>query len=112
MDDTVTRGRAEYRRRVNDLAAFGHRGSSSHREGQAAAYLVQELQSLGLSAELQPFPGASRMGGRLLIPVLAAAVALAVGWWSALAEVLLAALALSALVHEQMTGRAWLSRPL
>src|SRR4051794_24129490 len=104
MDDTESRGCAEYRRRANDLAAFGHRGSGSHHEGEAAAYLVKELQSLELSPELQPFRGAGRMGGRLLIPVLAAAVALAVGWWSMLAEVLLAALALSALVHEQMTG--------
>lgn len=96
--------------RVRRLAWLGHRGSATAGERAAATLLLRELTGMGLQPSLEPFRGSGSMGARLLVPVLVAAAGAGLGRVSIPAAALLGAVALAALVSEQMTGRAWLTR--
>jgi hypothetical protein len=105
--------RSDFRQRVESLAGQGHRGSATPGEAAAADYLTGVLEAMGLRAGREEFRGSSTMGVRLLVPVFVAAVGLGLAWASGVAALsLLGAVGLAALVHEQMTGRAWLTRPV
>ena len=109
MTPTAETDRARFEERVRTLAAFGHRGSATARERQAAEYLVTELTAAGLRPALEPFCGSGSMGARLLVPVLIAAAGVGLAWHWPAATAALALLALAGLVSEQMTGRSWLT---
>jgi Peptidase family M28 len=104
--------RSRYEQRVRDLAGFGHRGSATKRERQAATYLRGEIRSLGLEAQEERFPGSASLGARLLLHVALAAGGAALLWRAPLAAAALGAAALLSLVMEQTAQRGLLSRCL
>lgn len=104
--------RTRFETRIRRLAAFGHRGSATDREREAADWLAGELRGMGLSPEAEPFAGRRSLGGRLLLHVAVAAAGAAVAWVAPVATVALGALALGSLVYEQMTWGLLLSRLL
>ena len=104
--------RVRYQRRVRELAGMGHRGSGTGQERQAALYLCNELQSLGLEPEIQPFPGRTSFAAPFLLHLGIAAVGLMMLPLARLATALLGALALISLVVEQTTRAHLLSRVL
>lgn len=110
MPDETARERLE--RRVQDLCAPGHRGSATAAERGAAGYLASELRGMGLEPELQPFHGLTTAAWRLLLPVLAAALGLALLWLSPWITVGLGALALASLFVEQTSRGKLLCRLL
>jgi hypothetical protein len=66
--------RAHYRRRIRELEVLKHRGSGTDHERRAADYLVGELKSLGLDADVEPFPGGRSWAWRHLLHVVVAAL--------------------------------------
>ncbi len=73
--------RKRYERRVRDLEAFGHRGSTSKEEAHAAKYLSKELSAMGLEPSLESFKGASSLGLVLFLPVLLAGIGAGFLWY-------------------------------
>jgi hypothetical protein len=104
--------RSRYERRVRELAAFGHRGSATDQERQAAAYLAGELRGMGLEPKQEPFAASGSLGARLLLHVSIAAVGAALLWSAPLATLLLGAVALLSLLAEQSSRGLFLSRGL
>lgn len=102
--------RAAYERRVRALADFGHRGSATGREREAAGYLIAELAQFGLPASTEAFSGARSMGARLVVPVIIAAAGAGLTEYATAVATAIGGSALVALVLEQMTGRAWVTR--
>lgn len=109
MDEAA---RERYAERVRALEGFGHRGSATAEEAQAAAYLHDELSALGLEPREQPFAGCSSAGARLLLPVLVAGAGALCLWGAPQLSVLLGLLAGGSLLAEGTTRSVVLSWPL
>jgi len=108
--DRDDEARGLFERRVRELCAPGHRGSASEGERRAAGYLVDELRALGLEAGLEPFAGPATHAWLLLLPVLTAALGLALLWVTPWAAILLGLLALVSLMLEGTTRAELLGR--
>lgn len=108
MDDEAF---SRYERRVRELVAFGHRGSATEQERQAAKYLATELRRLGLAPAEERFDGSRSFGVRLLVHVGVAAAGAALLGRRPRAGAALGALALGSLIWEQRTRGSLLSRP-
>lgn len=102
--------RERFEQRVKALEAFGHRGSATENEAKAADYLVEELKTIGLTAEQEAFSGSSTLGNRLLAHLVVAVIGTSLLWSVPLLTVLLNAVALISLFIEGTTRSALLSR--
>ena len=111
-DAAAERGQANFERRVRELEAFGHRGSSTEIEHRAAEYLAGELREAGIPPIEDEFRGARSMAVRLLVHVIVAAAGAALLWRFPVATIVLAVLALVSLIAEQGTPSVWLSWPV
>src|SRR5258706_11539314 len=104
--------RARYEQRLRNLESFGHRGSTTDRERQAAIHLNDELAALGLSSQIESFAGYRSFAGRLLLPVAIAAAGATLLWHFPFVAAALSALALLSLAIEQSARGVLLSRLL
>jgi len=102
--------RSHFERRVRKLAGYGHRGSATDGEKQAAVYLAEELVALGLEPVTEPFTGSRSLGGRLLLHVGVAAAGAALLWHLPGLTVFLGLVALGSLIMESTSRGRLLSR--
>jgi hypothetical protein len=107
-------GKERFEKRVRALESFGHRGSASDEERQAAEAMARELRDLGLAATVEDFEadGADSLGARLLVHVATASVGLAAVGLSPLLTIGLGAASLASLIGESSTRWRGLSRIL
>jgi hypothetical protein len=107
--------RSRYERRVRELVGFGHRGSATEGERQAAAYLANELLGLGLEPVTEPFTGSRSLGTRLLLHVGICAAGAELLWHLPGLTVILGSVALCSLTVDppigHRDGRGRWSRP-
>jgi hypothetical protein len=97
---------------VRALEAFGHRGSATDNERQAAEYLAHELRALGLTPAIEQFRGARSESVRLLIHLIPAAIGAALLWRIPYFAALLAAAMLVSIVVEHTFCVIWISWPV
>lgn len=109
----MERGRdGVFRKRVNALEAFGHRGSATGNEEKAAVYLAGEIAGMGLMPEIETFRGYDSLGARMLLHVILAAAGLAFLPFEPLAASAFALFAMSSFIVEMHTRAHLLSRIL
>ncbi|MBK04111.1 MAG: hypothetical protein CL920_34340 [Deltaproteobacteria bacterium] len=96
---------------IHTLEQFGHRGSGTEQEAKAARYLVEELESMGIPAQTEPFTGSSNMGARLVTHVIFSAAGLVFISTYPLLMATFALIGLISLILESTTKFVLLSKP-